>query len=83
MDAIPKRDFDRSWQFILPDGRRLMYGRAGVALLELLPATRPLGKIARVLHLYWLVGGINKLFRWLRPHLGRFVKDAPGPHRWP
>ncbi|MFN2526186.1 MAG: hypothetical protein ABR505_07975 [Actinomycetota bacterium] len=83
MDVIPKTDFDRSWQFILPDGTRLMFGRASVALLEHLPTTRPLGKIIRTLHLYWLVGAINKVFSWLRPHLGRFVADSPGPHRWP
>lgn len=83
MATIPKGDFDNSYQIVLPDGQRLMFGRASVKLLETFPATRSLGRMARLLHLSWIPGGVYRFISWLRPHLGRFVKDAPGPNRWP
>lgn len=72
-----------SWQLIEPDGRRLTHGHALVRLLEVLPATRWLGRVLRVGRLTWLATAVDWLISKSRPYASRLVPDRPGPRRWP
>ncbi len=81
--AIPHGDFERSYQLLLPDGRRLQSGPASVELMELLRPTRWLGLVARRLRLTVVVGLLYNLVSVHRSRLGRLVPDRPGPHRPP
>ena len=83
MDAIPDSDFEDSWQFLLPDGRRLQRGRAAVELLRLLPRTRWLGRGLAVLRLTWLVDLIYRAVSVNRGRLARFFAGREGPTRVP
>jgi predicted DCC family thiol-disulfide oxidoreductase YuxK len=83
MGQISERDWDRSWQLVFPDGRRLMSGDATVELLSRLAYTRWLGRALAVLRLTPLVGLIYLTVSWARPYLSRLVPDKPGPRRFP
>jgi predicted DCC family thiol-disulfide oxidoreductase YuxK len=80
---IPKTELEASWQLLLPTGERLTLGPAGVAAMEHIKVTRPLGKAMRALRLEGLATGINVLVRRNRHRLGRLVSDRPGPRRPP
>jgi predicted DCC family thiol-disulfide oxidoreductase YuxK len=83
MGQISERDWDRSWQLVFPDGRRLMSGEATVELLSRLARTRWLGRALMVLHLTPLVTVIYLAVSRVRPYLSRLVPDEPGPRRFP
>jgi predicted DCC family thiol-disulfide oxidoreductase YuxK len=74
---------EESWQLIEVDGRRLTHGDALVRLLELLPATRWLGRALRAGRLTWLATALDRVISKARPFASRFVPDRPGPRRWP
>lgn len=71
------------WHLVTEDGEDLTGGKGGVALLELLPATRLVGRTLRVTHLHWLAGIGDFALDKLRGRLGRFVPEGPGPERFP
>src|SRR5687768_5335597 len=54
--AIPDEDFERSYQLLLPDGRRLQTGEATVTLMEMVKPTRWIGWLARRLRLTGVIG---------------------------
>lgn len=83
MGQISERDWSRSWQFVFPDGRRLMSGEATVELLTRMARTRWLGRALSFLHLTPLVELLYLAVSWGRPHLSRVVPDRPGPRRFP
>lgn len=83
VQRIPKAELEASWQLIEPDGTRLTLGRAGVAAMEHIRVTRPMGKALRVLRLEGLATGVNLVMRGGRGFLGRVVPDRPGPRRPP
>jgi predicted DCC family thiol-disulfide oxidoreductase YuxK len=83
VSAIPEVELEQSWQFVLPDGKRLTEGQAAVALFEATDALRWLGRTLRVLRLTPVVTVIYRIVSSLRPQLGRVVRDAPGPRRLP
>ena len=80
---IPPADFERSWQLLMPDGRRLQSGEAGIELMRLIPRTRRLGRALASLRMTRLVGLVYVLVSRNRPLLGHLVRNAPGPHRPP
>jgi hypothetical protein len=51
--------------------------------MELLVATRWLGRLCRRRPLTWLVGLIDHLVNVARPKLSRLVPKGPGPRCWP
>ena len=71
------------WHIVMSDGSDLSMGPGGIALLVELRPTRWIGRVLRLARADRPVGwGVVALDR-LRPRLGRFVKDAPGPYRFP
>ena len=80
---MPYEERKLHWHLLTPDGTDHVGGEAGVMLLEELRWTRWLGQAARWLRLSPAVGGADWVAARLRPHLGRFVRNAPGPERYP
>ncbi len=83
VNPIPDEDLDTSWQFVDPAGVRLEHGRALVALMSSLRATRWLGLAFARLRLYWLAGAVDWLIDKARPYLSHLVPDTSGPSRPP
>jgi hypothetical protein len=83
VERIPKAELEASWQLIEPSGARLTLGRAGVAAMEHIRVTRPIGKAMRVLRLHGPATRVNLVIRRSRGLLGRLVPDRPGPRRPP
>ena len=81
--VIPPADFERSWQLLFPDGRRLQAGAAAVELARMLPAGRSFAGFVTRFHLGWFVELMYSLVSRYRGLLGNLVKDAPGPKRLP
>jgi hypothetical protein len=73
----------QSWQFIEPDGTRMMHGPAAIRVLEYLPATRWLAWVLRALRLTLFVTTVNRFLSRVRRPLGRFFPDPRFPRRWP
>lgn len=80
---VPEADRFKSFHIIEPSGRTYSRGAAVIMMLSTLPATRWVGTLARVLHLGWLMNLGYAAVARSRGFLGRAVKDAPGPVRWP
>jgi hypothetical protein len=68
---------------VLPDGELLSAGAASLAVLELLPATRPLARAVTVLNAERLVELLYALVAGNRDRLGRLVPDGDAPRRFP
>lgn len=83
VNPIPDEDLDLSWQFVDPVGTRLEHGRALVALLCSLRATRWIGISFARLRLYWLAEAIDWAINKARPKLSHLVPDTTGPSRPP
>ncbi len=79
----PTEERKDHWHLVTPDGEDIVGGLAGVTLLEQLGRTRRLGRALRHLRLHPVVYGLDWASGKLRPHLGRFVDDGPGPERYP
>jgi len=71
------------WHLIQPDGTDLIGGAAVLALLEALPPTRLIGRAVRSLRMEKLLTAIDGFIGRKRSRLGDFVKDRPGPIRYP
>jgi predicted DCC family thiol-disulfide oxidoreductase YuxK len=72
------------WWLVLRDGTPLPGdGGAGVAALDELRLTRPLGRLLRSLRAAPLVDGFDALVSRHRSRLGRVVPDGEGPRRYP
>jgi len=76
-------EVSESWQLIEPSGVRMMHGPAGIRLLEYLPATRRVARVARFLRLTPLATAVNRLLSRIRKPLGRFFPNPRLPRRWP
>ncbi len=83
MRRIPNKQLEESWQLIEPDGLRLMRGEGGIALLEHIAFTRPLGKLCRILRSAKLIDLIDRVIYRFKPRLSMLVPDKPGPRRPP
>ena len=81
---VPEDHRADHWHLVTPDGRDLVGGVAGIALFEeLRPPLRWLGRGLRALRLAWAARIGDEVLARLRPRLGRFVRDEPGPMRYP
>lgn len=80
--ATPEAERCDHWHFVTPDGEDMVGGLAAIALLEQLGRTWYLARSARFLRLTPLVHAGDWILEKLRPRLGRFVADQPGPIRY-
>jgi predicted DCC family thiol-disulfide oxidoreductase YuxK len=80
---IPSEDLERSWQVILPSGARVSEGTAVIKALETIDATRWLGRVLRIAHADAAMDALYRFVARTRGRTGRFVRDAPGPRRFP
>jgi predicted DCC family thiol-disulfide oxidoreductase YuxK len=80
---IPADQVQASWQLIEPTGVRWMHGPAALRLLELIPATRNVGRAMRRLRLTTLMTAGNRLLGRIRKPLARFFPNPRVPRRWP
>ena len=72
------------WWLVLRDGTPLPGdGGAGVAALDELRLTQPLGRLLRSLRAAPLVDGFDALVSRHRSRLGRVVPDGGAPRRYP
>ena len=76
-------EFRKHWHLIEPDGRDLIRGDAGVALLEHLAPLRKAGSLLRRFGLTPLVAAIDLVLDAARPYLSRVTPDGPAPRRPP
>lgn len=81
--GIPEDELYASWHLIEPNGARLVGGDAGIALLEHIRLTRPVGRLFRWARLYALVAAVDCFLKEHRVRLNRFVPEVPAPHRPP
>ena len=80
---VPDTERFKSFHVIDPDGSTHSRGDATVVMLATLRPTSLLGKLLRTLRAGRVVTILYQVVASNRGRLGRFVRDAPGPVRWP
>lgn len=83
VQLVPEAERFKSFHVIEPDGTAHSRGAAVIAMLFALRVTSLLGRVLKLLHLSILMDLIYLGVAGSRTFLGRFVRDAPGPIRWP
>ena len=83
LEAVSEEERSSSLRLVLPDGRMLPAGAAALGVLEWLPATRPLARLAAVLRAEPAVEALYAAVARNRDRLGRLVPDGSGPRRYP
>ena len=79
LEPIPAEERFETWHLVQPEGRRASGGAGLAELVRLLPATRPVAPILRLLPLAWLYDVTSRH----RRVLGRLVPNGPAPRRVP
>lgn len=80
---VPDRERFKSFHIIEPEGATYSRGVAVIATLSALRYTRWIGRLAAILRLGLVMDVLYAIVARSRGFLGRFVRDAPGPVRWP
>jgi len=83
VERMTEDEIEASWQWMDPDGTRLMKTPAAMRLLESLGWSRPIARLLSIAGLQWLVGIANAFFNSIRGPAGRFVPDVDRTIRWP
>jgi len=83
LEQVPREERLSSLRLVLPDGSVLSAGRATLAALELLPATRPLAWAVEMLRAQTAVEALYCFIARNRERLGGLVPDGPAPRRFP
>lgn len=83
MQAVPEDVRFSTFHLVTPGGDGLHGGAAVVETLAALDRTARLGRMLRRRPLRKLVNAFYALLARSKGFWGRFVKDAPGPVRWP
>src|SRR5687768_16202898 len=80
---VPEVDRFQSFHIIQPDGAT--YSRGGAVLLTLttLRWTSAIGRVLGWLRARWALDMVYRVVASNRGRLARWVRDAPGPDRWP
>ncbi|MEE8421295.1 MAG: DCC1-like thiol-disulfide oxidoreductase family protein [Dehalococcoidia bacterium] len=79
----PAEERDAHWHYVTLDGEDMVGGPAAIVLFRQLGRTRHLARAAGALRLAPLVTAGDWILQKVRPHLGRFFADQPGPMRYP
>lgn len=80
---VPRSQRFKSFHLIEPTGAAYSRGPAVIATLCLLHSTSWLGGALRALRATKVMDVAYALVAWNRGRLGKLVRDAPGPIRWP
>jgi predicted DCC family thiol-disulfide oxidoreductase YuxK len=80
---VPEAQRFKSFHIIEPSGETCSKGAGVITLLSILRYTTKLGRLAAVLRLRPVMDIMYAAVARSRGFLGRFVRDAPGPVRWP
>jgi hypothetical protein len=81
---VPEERRDDCWWLVLQDTTPIPGDEGGgVALLNRVRLTRPLGRFLRVVAAAPLIDAVDKLVSRYRGRLGRLVPDGPAPRRYP
>lgn len=80
---VSDADRFKSFHVIDPDGATHSRGSGAIVTLATLRSTTLLGRALRFLRLTILMDILYAGVARNRTFLGRFVRDAPGPVRWP
>ena len=83
VQAVPSDVRFTTFHVILPDGSAFSGGAAVIQTLSTIAATSKLGRILGLRALRPLVDVFYRSLVMSKGFLGRFVRDAPGPVRWP
>ena len=83
LPGVSYKVIKRHRHLVTPDGRDLIEGDAGIALLELIKWTRWIGRALRVLRAERLVTWIDRVIARYRKRMRKMVNDGPRPHRYP
>jgi predicted DCC family thiol-disulfide oxidoreductase YuxK len=83
VSLVPEGERFKSFHVIAPDGRTYSRGAAAIEALASMSSTRVLGRLLRSLHLTPLMDVLYWVVARTRGFTGRYVRDAPGPIRWP
>jgi predicted DCC family thiol-disulfide oxidoreductase YuxK len=83
LEHVPDDERGSSLRLVLPDGRLLSAGAAGLGVLERLPATRLLARSVELVHAEPAAEALYSLIARNRDRLGRLVPDGSGPRRYP
>lgn len=81
--AVPENVRFTTFHLIDAEGRGLSGGTAVIATLEILERTAWLGKALGARPCRPVVQMLYALLAGSRGVVGKLVKDAPGPERWP
>lgn len=83
LEAVPEDVRFTTFHLVDPDGNGFSGGAAVVATLRSIRSTSSLGRLLGHRPLRMLVDAFYAFLVRSKGVLGRFVKDAPGPVRWP
>jgi hypothetical protein len=82
--SVPEDAREDCWWLVLRDGTAIPGDAGGgVAFLNEVRVTRPVGRILRATRAAPLVDGLDKLVARYRRQLGRLVPNGPAPRRYP
>ena len=80
---VPESERFMSFHVIEAGGRAYSKGAAVIETLSLLGPTSWLGRLLRMVKATFVMDVLYAVVAWSRGYLGRFMRDAPGPERWP
>ena len=83
VSLVPDSDRFKSFHVIEPAGRTSSRGSGVISALSIVRSTALLGRALRVLRASWFMDLLYAGVARSRGFLGRFVRDVPGPIRWP
>ena len=80
---LPEGERFKTWHVVCPDGTLRSRGAGGIAVLGYLDLTKPLARLLAALHVTPVVDLLYGVVSRNRGWLGAFVRDRPGPDRFP
>jgi predicted DCC family thiol-disulfide oxidoreductase YuxK len=83
VESVPEDVRFTTFHLISPDGRGFSGGDAVIETMRAIRSTSSLARLLRPRPLRGLVGVFYASLARSKGFFGRFVKDAPGPERWP
>lgn len=83
LEPIPEDERFATWYVVMPTGRVIGGGAAGLAILNQFSSSRFAARVLKTRGFESLASGAYALVAKNRHRLGRWVVDRPGPRRFP